>query len=41
LKDIAKIGLVARAQWAEEIGADGWGEEVGDAVQKAKELVGA
>jgi trimethylamine corrinoid protein len=34
-------GAPTTAQWAEEIGADGWGEEVGDAVQKAKELVGA
>ena len=34
-------GAPTTAQWAEEIGADGWGEEVGDAVKKAKELVGA
>ena len=44
LRDKYKVmigGAPTTEAWAEEIGADGWGEEVADAVKKAKELAGA
>ncbi len=33
-------GAPTTTRWAEEIGADGWGSDMAEAVQKAKELVG-